>query len=34
MAGAGSRPVPFEYRAVPRFAEAEGMLQDALDLYK
>ncbi len=28
-----SRPVPFEYKAVPRFAEAEGMLKEALNLY-
>ena len=28
-----SRPVPFEYKAVPRFAEAEGMLKEALHLY-
>jgi cytochrome P450 len=29
-----SRPVPFEYMAIPRFAEAEGMLQDALNMYE
>ena len=29
-----SRPVPFEYKAFPRFAEAEGMLQEALNLNK
>ncbi|KAF8260171.1 cytochrome P450 [Lactarius quietus] len=36
IAGVGltARPVPFEYRAVPRFSEAEGMLQDALNLYE
>ncbi|KAH9057389.1 cytochrome P450 [Lactarius vividus] len=28
-----ARPVPFEYKAVPRFAEAEGMLKEALNLY-
>jgi hypothetical protein len=28
-----SRPVPFEYKAVPRFAEAEGMLKEALNVY-
>ena len=28
-----SRPVPFEYKAIPRFAEAEDMLKEALDLY-
>ena len=29
-----SHPVPFEYKAIPRFAEAEGMLKEALDLYE
>ena len=29
-----SRPVPFEYKAIPRFTEAEGILQDALNLYE
>ena len=29
-----SRPVPFKYKAIPRFAEAEGMLQEALKLYE
>ena len=28
-----SRPVPFEYKAVPRFSEAESMLREALDVY-
>ncbi|SRR6266702_970408 len=28
-----SRPVPFEYKAVPRFPEAKGMLKEALNLY-
>ncbi|KAI9443587.1 cytochrome P450 [Lactarius indigo] len=28
-----ARPLPFEYKAVPRFAEAEGMLREALNLY-
>ncbi|KAF8258901.1 cytochrome P450 [Lactarius quietus] len=32
--GITARPVPFEYKAVPRFAEAEGMLQDAVNLYE
>ncbi|KAI9447043.1 cytochrome P450 [Lactarius psammicola] len=27
-------PLPFEYKAVPRFPEAEGMLKDALNLYE
>ena len=29
-----SRPVPFEYKAISRFAEAEGILQEALNLYE
>jgi cytochrome P450 len=29
-----SRPVPFEYKAVPRFAEAESMLREALNVYE
>ena len=29
-----SRPVPFEYKAVPRFSEAEGMLKEALHLHE
>ncbi|KAI9457948.1 cytochrome P450 [Lactarius psammicola] len=29
-----SHPVPFEFKAVPRFAEAEGMLKEALNLYE
>jgi cytochrome P450 len=28
-----ARPVPFEYKAVPRFAEAEGMLKEALHVH-
>jgi hypothetical protein len=27
------RPVPFEYKAIPRFAEAEGILQEGLTVY-
>ncbi|KAF8258900.1 cytochrome P450 [Lactarius quietus] len=30
--GITARPLPFEYKAVPRFAEAESMLQEALNL--
>ncbi|KAN0137781.1 cytochrome P450 [Lactarius tabidus] len=35
LAGGGitARPVPFKYKAIPRFAEAEGMLQEALNVY-
>jgi hypothetical protein len=29
-----SRPVPFEYKAVPRFTEAEVLLNGALSLYE
>jgi cytochrome P450 len=29
-----SRPVPFVYKAVPRFLEAEGLLKEALELYE
>ena len=29
-----SHPVHFEYKAIPRSAEAEGMLQEALNLYE
>ncbi|KAH9047140.1 cytochrome P450 [Lactarius hengduanensis] len=32
--GANSNPVPFECKAVPRFAEAETLLKEALDLYE
>ncbi|KAN0135324.1 cytochrome P450 [Lactarius tabidus] len=28
-----ARPVPFEYKAIPRFGEAKAMLHEALDLY-
>jgi len=28
-----SHPLPFEFKAVPRFAEAEGLLKEALNLY-
>ncbi|KAI9457954.1 cytochrome P450 [Lactarius psammicola] len=31
--GLSAHPLPFEYKAVPRFAEAEGMLKEALSLY-
>jgi len=31
--GITARPLPFEYKALPRFAEAEGMLKEALNLY-
>ena len=34
LTGRRSRPVPFEYKAIPRFANAGGMLQDALNLYE
>jgi len=35
VAGGGitARPLPFEFRAVPRFPEAEGMLKEALNVY-
>ena len=29
-----SRPVPYEFKAVPRFMEAEALLKETLDLYK
>ncbi|KAH9167491.1 cytochrome P450 [Lactarius sanguifluus] len=32
--GIGTDPVPFECKAVPRFAEAETFLKEALDLYE
>ncbi|KAI9445683.1 cytochrome P450 [Lactarius psammicola] len=32
--GLTARPVPFEYKAVPRFAEAENMLKETLNLYE
>ncbi|KAH9047990.1 cytochrome P450 [Lactarius deliciosus] len=32
--GIGADPVPFECKAVPRFAEAETFLKEALDLYE
>ncbi|KAH8977256.1 cytochrome P450 [Lactarius hatsudake] len=32
--GIAAHPVPFECRAVPRFAEAEALLKEALDLYE
>ncbi|KAI9443596.1 cytochrome P450 [Lactarius indigo] len=34
MTSQHSYPSPFEYKAVPRFAEAEGLLKGALDLYE
>ena len=34
LTGRRSRLVPFEYKAFPRFAEAAGMLQDALYMYE
>ncbi len=34
LTGWHSLPLPFEYKAIPRFAEAEGMLKEALDLYE
>ena len=34
LIGQHSRPVPFEYKAVPRFTEAEGLLNEALSLYE
>ncbi|KAH9024705.1 cytochrome P450 [Lactarius pseudohatsudake] len=32
--GIGAHPVPFECKAVPRFAEAEVLLKEALNLYE
>ncbi|KAI9452373.1 cytochrome P450 [Lactarius psammicola] len=32
--GVMTRPVPFEFKAVPRFIEAEALLKEALDLCK
>ena len=32
--GGRSRPVPFEFKAVPRFAETEGILKETLELYE
>ncbi|KAI9438802.1 cytochrome P450 [Lactarius indigo] len=32
--GIGTYPVPFECKAVPRFADAEALLKEALNLYK
>ncbi|KAF8264521.1 cytochrome P450 [Lactarius quietus] len=33
LTGRCSHPLCFEYKVIPRFAEAEGMLQEALTLY-
>ncbi|KAH9066041.1 cytochrome P450 [Lactarius deliciosus] len=33
-AGPTARPVPFEYKAVPRFTEAEALLNEGLSLYE
>jgi len=32
--GITARPVPFEYKAVPRFPDAEEILKEALELYE
>ncbi|KAI9450882.1 cytochrome P450 [Lactarius psammicola] len=32
--GVGAHPMPFECKAVPRFAEAEALLKEALNLYE
>ncbi|KAF8265024.1 cytochrome P450 [Lactarius quietus] len=34
QSGPAACPVPFEYKAVPRFTEAEALLKDALSLYE
>ena len=34
LTGGRSRPVPFEFKAVPRFAETEGILKEALELFE
>ncbi|KAH9058997.1 cytochrome P450 [Lactarius vividus] len=32
--GLGAHPVPFEYKMVPRFAEAEALLKEGLSMYE
>ena len=34
LTGGRSRPVPFEFKAVPRFAETKGILKEALELFE